>query len=639
VKKLSLLLFACAIFLVPNKAHAQSTLERCQAGQCVGFGPPVGPAMNGYIYQDLSQTPIAFSCGKGGAWSACGGSGSSTSNPNTCTANTAMDKCLGVSPYVAIAGDWSVAINQAMADLSTTGGTIHGCGVYPVNGALLDPTGANALLKVPTIPSVGFATNVTIEFSGCQHTTPNAGALSGMTLKTSVDTCGANFVGGQSSGSFTAVQLVMTRTNVVSTVAVPCLNMINASWINAFSTEDVIIGGTGCSGIPSSGAGGIGLQTPHISNNFVVDISDTIISCMPKGAIVREHAQLTNLRFGSNHDCVTFDADDVTGNSIGSNQIWMQGCVNYILGGARPATVSLSRVDIESDPGTGTNILDPSNLISGIVFYKKQSPSGAATISGGTNLLACNLNAISGCFGSVVANPFLENWKSQDGSGTTLANTGTDSTNTATATNVTWSTTATGFAGIPVAVYNGTSSVSLAASATQTAFDGTTPFSACAWFNLSSLTFPSGQTLATVMANLSMASGNPGWRMAIFGTGATPPGAMDIYLSSNISTNVIHVTSNLTTFSAGAVQLGCFTYDGTKTAAGVIPYINGAAVTPAVVTNTLTGSIVSTAPLYIGSEIDAADWFPGALGRVRVYSRKLSASEISAMYAAGPNAI
>jgi hypothetical protein len=77
VKKLALLLCACALFFIPHKAHAQgpTTLERCQANQCFGFGPPVGAAQNGYIYQDLSQNPPALYCGKGGSWAACGGTG------------------------------------------------------------------------------------------------------------------------------------------------------------------------------------------------------------------------------------------------------------------------------------------------------------------------------------------------------------------------------------------------------------------------------------------------------------------------------------------------------------------------------------------------------------------------------------
>jgi hypothetical protein len=80
VKKLGFLLCAFALFLLPHQAHAQSSLERCQAGQCFGFGAPAGPSQNGYIYQDLSQTPPALYCAKTQTWAACGGSGGGSSS-------------------------------------------------------------------------------------------------------------------------------------------------------------------------------------------------------------------------------------------------------------------------------------------------------------------------------------------------------------------------------------------------------------------------------------------------------------------------------------------------------------------------------------------------------------------------------
>lgn len=75
MKKLILALAACALFLVPHRAHARS-IESCKQGACYGFGPPQGAAStNGYIYQDVSQSPTALYCPKGGVWTPCGGSG------------------------------------------------------------------------------------------------------------------------------------------------------------------------------------------------------------------------------------------------------------------------------------------------------------------------------------------------------------------------------------------------------------------------------------------------------------------------------------------------------------------------------------------------------------------------------------
>ena len=562
-----------------------------------------------------------------------GQGGTSGSNPGTCTVNTTLNKCLGVSPYLAVAGDWSAAINQAMSDLSTTGGTVHGCGVYQVNGPLLNPSGANAVLQVPTIQSVAGSTNITIEILGCQYTTPNINALSGMTLQTSVSTAGGNLIGGFDAasttfGTFTAVRLVLKHVNVISTQEVPTLNLVNASWINAFSSEDVVIAGTGCSAAPATNAGGIGLQTPNLSNNFEVTIDQTVISCMPVAAILREHTHVGTLWLGPNHDCVTLDGGGIGSNSIQADQIWGQGCVNYLIGGAHSVGVNISEFDMESDPGTGLNIADPNNFISGLLFYKKQSPAGAATISGGSNLLACNLNVISSCFGGTPISQFLENWKSEEGSGTTLANTGSDSTNTATTTNITWSTAVTGFGGVAVPVYNGTSSFAVAASATQTNFDGTTPFSACMWFNAT----VNGSTNALI-STLSTATGNPGWRADM------TSGLPEVYLANNIGAgNYIQVqATNATT--AGVIHLFCFTYTGSKDASGVILYVDGAVATTTAVHNALTGSIVSGVPVSIGTDGAVQDiWFNGALGRVRIFNSVISAATISAMFSAGPNA-
>jgi hypothetical protein len=561
------------------------------------------------------------------------------SNPGKCNVNTTYDKCLGVSPYLAVSGDWSAAINQALSDLSTTGGTIHGCGVYPVNAAFVHPTGSsvNTIVLIPSITSVAFATNVTIRAQGCQYTTPNVGALSGMTWQTSNDTAGANVVYGENSGNFTAVRLVLEHTNIVSTHAAPNINLLNASWLNALSLSDVLLAGTGCTAAPSSSVGGIGLQTPNLSNNFEVTLDKVVVSCMPQGVILREHTQIGTLWMGPNHDCVRFDGGGTGSNSITASYIWTQGCVNNVVGGPNSAGVNISMFDMESDPGTGLNIDDPSNLISGIIFYKKQSPSGVATIAGGSNLLPCNINAITSCFGSggAPANPFLENWKSQDGSGTTLANTGSDSTNAMTATNVTWAA-ATGFTG-NVATYNGSTSFSQAASATGTAFDGTAPFSACAWYNPSSA-FTSA-TSTFLLSNLET-GGSVGWALGLFGGAFSQPGRLEAYIGNVRGTNSVDVYAFANPApTVGTIHLACITYDGTKTAAGMLIYQDGTAYSTTTVSDNLTGSSASTQPLDIGNAGPSGQFFPGAIGRVRVYSRKLSSAEVSAMFTAGPSAI
>jgi hypothetical protein len=493
----------------------------------------------------------------------------------------------------------------------------------------LDPSGANALVKVPTIASVGFATNITIEILGCHYTTPNVAALSGMTLQTSVNTSGGNFIGGQNAGSFTAVRLVMNHVNVISTAVVPNLNLVNASWINALSLDDVLISGS-CSVTPSSSVGGIGLQTPNLSNNFEVTIDKTVISCMPSGVVLREHSQIGTLWLGADHDCVTFNGGGTGANSITASMIWAQSCVNYAIGATNTSGVNISMFDMETDPGTGTDILDPSNLISGIIFYKKQSPSGVATISGGINLLACNINAIAGCFGTTapdITTGLVEYWKSQEGSGSTFANTGSDSTNTATATSVTW-TTPSGFS-VPTATYNGTTSFAQGANATVTGptFGGTAPFTACASINPTTLTGFNTQFLFSNLAS----GGAPGVAVGLTGSTSATAGTLIFFLRSVAGSNEI-IENTGAVITAGVLNKVCVTYDGSKLASGAHFYVNGTLVSMAAVSaNTLTGSTSSTQPFDIGDAGPSAQFFSGTEGNVRVYSRVLTTAQINAL--------
>jgi hypothetical protein len=644
VKKLSLLLFACAIFLVPSKAHAQSTLERCQAGQCVGFGPPVGPAMNGYIYQDLSQTPIAFSCGKGGVWASCGGGSSSAS---ACPLKNATNICITEAPYNAVGNgvtDNTAAFLAAITALTAVGGGTIWLpdGIYIVNGPLLDTGGANAILPMPKIANYG-ANMALIGIRGYTipvPTTPMIGAVIQTALNSGNLFAGFDSAAGGGKPPFTNVWLDLEDLTIWDTTVNPGAAMVDATNLQNLTAKNLLIGAAG--NLLPTNAAGWAIKYPGSANNVRINVDNIAVGGFYNGFKLGEHSHTGSIYAGNTTNCFVFDPGTNAGdgsiynnNSISVDYMWGLGCTNFISSGSQMATVNVQVADSESSV---TDFNDASNLLHGIVNYA--IPLGAnhcaPIINGAINLqinsLQCSVAA---------ANPFLENWKSQDGSGTTLVNTGSDSTNTATATNVTWSTTATGFAGVPVAVYNGTTSVSVAASATQTAFNGATPFSACAWFNMSTLTY-AGVSSAYLFSNLSAATGNPGWRVGVFGTGATPVGALDIYLINNVTTGNfinVHTAPGGTLVTAGTLTLACMTYDGSKTAAGVAAYINGAPVTLLTVTNGLTGSIASTAPLYIGGEFDGNGGFPGALGRVRVYSRKLSSSEISAMYTTGPNAI
>jgi hypothetical protein len=186
-----------------------------------------------------------------------------------------------------------------------------------------------------------------------------------------------------------------------------------------------------------------------------------------------------------------------------------------------------------------------------------------------------------------------------------------------------------GFTGT-VATYNGTTSAAATAGFTNTNFDGTLPFTICQWVNPSTL---SGFTQEIMLSNTSSTTGIS---VQLFGASSAAPGSYNVNLFSTLA-NSIQVRTSTATLTAGSINLACFKYSGTKLASGVTMYVNGATAAATVASDTISGgSIASSHVMQIGSNGGTA--FLGAIGRVRIFNRALSDAEISAMYAAGPNA-
>lgn len=124
----------------------------------------------------------------------------------------------------------------------------------------------------------------------------------------------------------------------------------------------------------------------------------------------------------------------------------------------------------------------------------------------------------------------------------------------------------------------------------------------------------------------------------MYGTGGASKGAIVLYLINNVTTNVIQTGTPFQVIVPGRANLACFTYAGTKDVSGVRINVNGVNQTLSTTTNTLTGSILSSLPVTIGSNAGTAQFFPGAIGRVRRFTRVLSGPEMSALYTTGANA-
>jgi hypothetical protein len=565
--------------------------------------------------------------------------------------------CITAPPYNAV-GDGTtdntaafLAAIAAIAALPGKTGTIWvPDGIYVVGTTLLDTGCANAVLPMPKIPFSTSGTLVDISIKGFNlpawSSTP-----AGFILKSSLTT--GNLIGGCDTAgtlpNFTNVKLEMENGAIslpVNTGAVA----INASNILAFRGRHLLIStpGSGVT-IPTNTAGG-GIFMPQVLNEVQNELDDVNIAGFWKDYVITEHTHANHIHASYSQNCFVFDNGSTsvsvgpyTGNGASVSYLWEQNCVNGIVGVAgtfhNPLVITLA----ELENITGNGILDTANNLYGIINVNISNGIGPwttttcnAAVSGGTHLTIHYVQCQPEAPNVPIPPPItgmVEYWPSQEGQGTTLTNSGFDFTNKLTTTNVTWATAA-GFTG-NVATYNGTTSTSVATSAANTAFDGATPFSICVWAEPTTF---SGLSDMYLLSNITSGA-NAGYTLEMWGSGIST-GAINVNLYASISgSNDIRVNSAAGVATAGAINHVCFTYDGSKLAAGVKLYVNGVAVSGTVVSDTLSGgSIASSALLTIGSANGGTFGnFPGAIGYPQEFNRLLSASEVSALFAHGPN--
>lgn len=153
-------------------------------------------------------------------------------------------------------------------------------------------------------------------------------------------------------------------------------------------------------------------------------------------------------------------------------------------------------------------------------------------------------------------------------------------------------------------------------------FANTQALSVEAWVKTTSA---AQQEIASKMAN---ASPYQGWELG------TNSGEPYLYLIDSWSSNAIAVTANQVINDGNWHHL-VVTYDGSSKAAGVTFYIDGKAI-PFTTTSddTLTGTSVSAAPLYLGSRAGSALFFNGSLADVAVYRSQLDAGQVAQHYLA-----
>jgi hypothetical protein len=271
--------------------------------------------------------------------------------------------------------------------------------------------------------------------------------------------------------------------------------------------------------------------------------------------------------------------------------------------------------------GTGTSALTlsfPYNQASGLNTFTVNALGGGMAKTAPVALPIATTN-----------DGLVDGWGLSEGTGTTSANTTADS-NTLTHTGVTWAP-ATGFPA-STANYNGTTSVSVAANATNTAFNGSTPFSVCLWLRPTTVA-PSDQFVVSNFDNaLSTVTG---WGIEVSAA------SMRVYLVNTLPSNYITTITGGGPMAVNVTHFFCMTYDGSHTAGGLVLYIDGTVAPQVIFNNSFTadgGSMAVTNPVLIGAQRSGTgitSLYSGALCCVRIHNRVLSGSEITTLNALG----
>jgi hypothetical protein len=301
--------------------------------------------------------------------------------------------------------------------------------------------------------------------------------------------------------------------------------------------------------------------------------------------------------------------------------------VNQTNAAGYSATVTYSATDVPSGTSAAASPMtigggSGATTITASFPYSQASGSNSFTVSGtdGTNTHTQLESLTIG----TENNNLAQGWALNDGSGTSAVSTPTG--DNLALTNVTWGSSP-GFPG-SVAQFNGSSSYAIAGNDANTNFDGSSPFSAACWIEPASLA-PTDQYF---LMSSSAPSPTAWWGVEVYVTGG--PGALHAHMGDGSSAIDIYTGPAVGTASPSLVG---FTYDGTKTVAGIKIYANGSAVTPSSTSgSSFSGSLASGYPMMIGSLLPSAGNFDGSVGYCRLASRVYTAGEWAALYAAGP---
>lgn len=287
-----------------------------------------------------------------------------------------------VSSGTLVQHDESAAFQLVINALGTTGGTIFvPNGTYNMNWTLQDASGANAILKMPTLGSAAVVPN--IEIRGLTAYSEAAVALTnGAFLQTT--TASGNFIGGAQpgGGGFTYVKLAL-RKLILRSYPNPGVTMVNAQWLCELDMEGVMVD-TGDSGSGTylvltqpTNTNGIGIVTPAQNNYAFSVIRTTTTRGYYIGIEWSEHTYLDYTISGQ--DYIAYYFYNSTAHALYGSRVAAVWCPYVLYTNGSSDTVQIGELDIEdaiSAMGwvagiSGGDIYDPSNNLNGAVDYSK----------------------------------------------------------------------------------------------------------------------------------------------------------------------------------------------------------------------------------------------------------------------------
>lgn len=139
-------------------------------------------------------------------------------------------------------------------------------------------------------------------------------------------------------------------------------------------------------------------------------------------------------------------------------------------------------------------------------------------------------------------------------------------------------------------------------------------------FSVSTMVFPRSVTGA-FLSNQTAAAPFRGYELRVDG------GLIRVIIRSDNAPSDQIIVEASDVITTGSWYSICFTYDGSSSGSGVVLYVDGNVRASGVDTDTLSATIVSGVPLYLGSRANTSNWLTGDIDEVRIWNRILTASD------------